>query len=526
MIKFVQHLNYDKNNYAQIFFWGAVFVFTLIHIIIYVLMPYTCDDYWYMIPLREYCMGIDSTFPSEALWECWLDHYQNDNIRLSNIVFTFTLLLPKIIPSILSGLFVGVMLWQSAKLVGISWRNPLLFVLLLFGVSFLLPWYEQMFTQCFALNYVWATVLTLALALVFWNKHTKNISISILLGVIVGAWHEGFSVPLLVGFITYLALNRREINRQRIAIICAMIVGLLWLISAPGLQANVGYKTNTLQLSVVLGKLIKYHVPLFILLLSVLVAATKKETRKQIIDPIFLSFVSICVTGVLLNIITNVGARTGWMGYLFGIIATLYLCKNFKEQRYNYGKSILKRILIIIISLFLLIHYIVVVYYAVKVKNEVEYVLEQYEKSPDGLVFADVTYDYQALPLVWKKPYFEIFTYDLVMYWKDKYYNDCAKQMRVIPTCLHNADKEIGEKVKGDNPFFIYHGFLYAPIDSSGNYEKMSYYEIDFGCTKKVLKCSNFAFTSTNGENFYFSFPQRATVHRWIGEIEEMNRCE
>lgn len=523
MVKLLQYFNGVKNNSAQSFFGVVLFLFTLAHIIIYVIMPYTCDDYWYMTPLADYYKGVDTSFPGTALWDCWSDHYANDNIRLANIVFTFTLLMPKFIPSILSGLFVGVMLWQSARLIGVSWRNPLMFMLLVFGISFMLPWYEEMLTQCFALNYVWSTALTLMLAMRFWSNKKQNIYLSLLLGFIVGVWHEGFSVPLLAGFATYLALNRGEINRQRIAMICAMVIGLLWLLSAPGLQANVGYKTKALQLSTVISKLLLYHAPLLILLLSISIAAIRKNTRKLIFDPRFVSFVAICVVGAALNVITNVGVRTGWMGYLFGIIATLYLWKNMKELRYDYCKSILKRILTIVISLFLLIHYVVVVYYTVKVKDEFECVIEKYHESTDGLVFADVTYDYQASPLAWKKPYFESFTYDWVMYWKDMYFNDGAKQMRVIPTCLENTEGLRSQKVKGDNPFYIYNGYLYAPMPECGFVEKDLFFEFDFGLTKKVLRCSNFKYTTSQGGEYYFSFPQRATVHRWFGEIREIN---
>ena len=78
---------------SQWFFWGTIALFTIAHVLIYALMPYSCDDYWYMTPLRDYCMGIDTSFPAEELWKCWTAHYQYDNIRLANVVFTFTLLI-------------------------------------------------------------------------------------------------------------------------------------------------------------------------------------------------------------------------------------------------------------------------------------------------------------------------------------------------------------------------------------------------------------------------------------------------
>ena len=78
---------------SQWFFVGIVAMITIAHVLIYSFMPYTCDDYWYMTPFRDYFMGSDSSFPAESLWHCWSDHYQTDNIRLANIVFSFFLLL-------------------------------------------------------------------------------------------------------------------------------------------------------------------------------------------------------------------------------------------------------------------------------------------------------------------------------------------------------------------------------------------------------------------------------------------------
>ena len=98
--------------------------------------------------------------------------------------------------------------------------------------------------------------------------------------------------------------------------------------------------------------------------------------------------------------------------------------------------------------------------------------------------------------------------------------------MQVVPTCLREAESLRSTKVKGDNPFSIYNGFLYAPLAEDDNIEKISYYEIDFGLTKKVINCSNFIFTTPSGNKYYFSFPQRATVHLWMGQIMEMNRVE
>ena len=512
---------------SQWLYWGIVAMITISHVLIYLFMPYSCDDYWYMTSLRDYCMGIDTSFPAEGLWACWCDHFRTDNIRLANIIFTFFLLIPKMIPSVISGLFVGVMLWLAAKVSGINSRNPLLMAVMALMLSFLLPWYEQMFTLCFAFNYIWASVLMLMLAYIFFCKETlPAVAWSFILGLIAGAWHEGFSVPLLCGFTVYAILCRRIINRRHIAMMLGLVVGILWLANAPGLQMNVGYKTTSLELAVILHKLVLYHVPLLLLIGTVIIALITRNTRKLIIDPQFVALASICMVGVMLNLMINVGVRTGWVGYLFGIIATIYLWKKMKTAKYGQTKAVVKHILAIAVSSFLLVHYVVVTYYAIKINSEFENVLEKYHGSPDGVVFADVTYDYQALPLAWKKPYFESFTYDWVTYWVDKYYYDCRKQLKVIPTCLFDAENLDAIKVKGDNPFMMYGGFLYAPIGIDEPVDKVDFYEIDFGHSKKKLFCSNFIFATKSGNRYYFSFPQRATVHRWIGDIEAINKVK
>ncbi len=508
---------------TQWFYWGTIAAFGLVHAIIYSFFPYSCDDYWYMMPIADYCKGIDTSFPANELWDLWIDHYKTDNIRFANVVFSLFLLVPKAIPSILSGLFVGAMLWQSSLLAGISQRNPLLLTLLATMITFMLPWYEEMFTLCFAFNYVWASALAMMVALMFWSGDKRHgVIISGIAGLLLGTWHEGFAVPLLVGFSAYIVLNRREINSSRVAIMAGMIIGLLWLASAPGLQQNLGYKTTKVTIEMALGKLALYHFPFWILAITLIIAATKKHSRQLLKDPLLLSFTAICATGMALNLSTDVGVRTGWTGYMFGIIANVYLWHKIKPAVYNNTKSTIKKILIAALAALLATHYAVVIYYSIKIRIENDFVLEEYKKSVDGTVFADVTYDYQASPIAWKKPYFEIFSYTWVTYWIDQYHGYAGKRLKVIPTCLRDADVIKGEKVSGDNPFWEYNGYLYSPADAAISYGDI--YEIDFGPTKKRIELTPFPFKTSSGANYHFVFPQRATVHLWFGEIKSINR--
>lgn len=507
----------------QWFYWGSIVAVTLAHVLIYVVFPYSCDDYWYMSSIADYCKGIDRSFPAGDLWACWVDHYSNDNIRLSNIMFTLSLLLPKFVPSVLSGLLVGAMVWQSGKLAGITWRNPLLLTIMIVLIMFLLPWYEEMLTQCFAFNYIWASALVLMMSLLFWRDDRQlSVVVSLLLGVVVGAWHEGFAAPLLLGFMVYCVMSRHSITKSRVAMMAGLFLGLLWLASAPGLQVNVGYKTAQLTFGAVTSKLL-YHLPMLLMIVSVVVVMMRRATRGILRNPMLVAIMVIGISGSALNFITNIGVRTGWVGYLYCIIATINIWHTIKGGKYVAIRSAAKKVAVVMLSAFLLSHYILVVYYAYKISGENDYVLEQYQKSSDGVVFADVTYDYEASPLAWKKPYFEIFTYTWVTYWIDRYYEQ-GKRLRVIPCCLQNASMLGGNKVPGDNPFRVYDGHLYATIRDGDRCNEEDYYDVDFGITKKRLKFSNFSFVDSNGGSYYFAFPQRAALHLWIGEIKSINK--
>lgn len=101
------------------------------------------------------------------------------------------------------------------------------------------------------------------------------------------------------------------------------------------------------------------------------------------------------------------------------------------------------------------------------------------------------------------------------------YYDNLDKTLRVVPTCLKNADRLNAIKVKG----MIYDGFLFAPV-SGDSIVGDRFYEVKIGGITKNLVCSNFPFTTTGGKEYYFAFPQRGIFQLWFGDIEEINQLQ
>lgn len=201
-------------------------------------------------------------------------------------------------------------------------------------------------------------------------------------------------------FCCVFILNRKEISISRVAMAVGLFIGLIWLATSPGVWKR--YETSAyIDVFIILKKFVQYHIPLLILLVTMFLIAIDKKKRAMLADVRMIVYVLICLIGVLISLCINIGPRTGWCGCLFSIITTIYLWRKL-EIKFSKTRVLLGRVFTFLITMFLLSHYVVVVHYAIKVRTETEHVLKLYKKSYDGLVFADVTYNYQTSPLAWK----------------------------------------------------------------------------------------------------------------------------
>ncbi|MDE6311383.1 MAG: hypothetical protein K2L96_06150 [Muribaculaceae bacterium] len=203
----------------------------------YLIMPYFSDDFWYMEPLRSFIEGETSTPDFGAIYDSISYHYLNDNARLSNTVFTFLICIPRQILALISTLLTGAALVALMRLARVSLRRwqAVVWLCALFATT--LPWYDCMFSLCFQFNYVWGLACMLAALVLFLSDRARSCRAMLpafLLGVIIGGWHEGFSVPALCACMALAILwPRRYLSASRIALMAGLCVGILWLVTAP-----------------------------------------------------------------------------------------------------------------------------------------------------------------------------------------------------------------------------------------------------------------------------------------------------
>ena len=119
-------------------------------------------------------------------------------------------------------------------------------ILLLFAIFFfcwfLFPdQYVTMFMISGSLNYVWATVLVLGYILLF-TKHivsdpqhsvVKNI-LFFCTSLLTGAFVELYSVPVFPALIVWMLVNRLKFNKTVIISLLGFLLGLLFVVLAPG----------------------------------------------------------------------------------------------------------------------------------------------------------------------------------------------------------------------------------------------------------------------------------------------------
>lgn len=219
-----------KNIGSDLILWLTACAFAFI----FFTMPCIADDLWYMSKIHDFKMGSAPWPGFSPLWETISWHYSNDNARLSNILYVLLMSLPPVVISLISSLVCAWVLFALRKFCGRSIRGIMGAVVVAALFSIMLPWDDGVFIRNFQLNYVWGLGLSVACVQIFLSPERKSFFLSVVLGFACGAWHEGFSVPLIVGFIVMAGLRTKKyVSPWNIALVISMLVGVVWLVTAP-----------------------------------------------------------------------------------------------------------------------------------------------------------------------------------------------------------------------------------------------------------------------------------------------------
>ncbi|MGM9816144.1 MAG: hypothetical protein ACI304_03695 [Lepagella sp.] len=414
-------------------------------------------------------------FPIDEYVETIKNRYEGNNIRLANITAIFFLILPRWIGPLITLLLIFLIVRESFRMADLDPdSSPLMPIYL--GLFTILIWNGDALNEFdFQVNYLWGVFVAVMLLRCL-RSQKRGIASSIILGVVMGWWHEGLALPILVGLVTMCIVFRECRQKKYYAAIVAMAIGFGFQVMSPGTQERIngGFVSLSYMFSIETVKMIIRETVFFwIALLLALIAAIRVGWRRVFCDRLVLfllvsSFVSLCVLCR-----TFVFSRSGfWMYYAIGVmIIRLFaiISPNF-SSRYNCKN------LAVGIPLLLLIytHWGYVSYYSVRINKIVNEQLALWFEHPGETRFADVI-PLQEMPLMCGN--FQLTRYCLMPYFdfiKLYYAPDIEKRygksvtgydemMSLIPERLRDVTVDSGRAMPGGSPIREYKGLLFMP---------------------------------------------------------------
>ena len=507
-------------------FWLAVFVVGLG--VFMVSMPKYYDDLWYMYDLRVWyaSQGITDVtaggdvirygVPWDAIKTTWDLHYYYDNARIANIVAVPLLLFPKWVGSLFALAMWCVAMWASFRIAGVDIRKSALVPVAVFLWSFGIVWQQHMGSMVYQMNYVVSTGLALWLIWesLFRGAGGRKLLEVFLVGVLTGSWHEGFSVPVIVGFVVLMIVYKKYRNKSVAIATAGLMIGLLWIVISPSFAARTGqfgvFDIHAHTASGLLKAFLTH--PLFLIYTGfVLFCAIHKGHGVMRHNALILLVMSIGITAIMMQWLTTGVQRVGWMADVMSAIGILAMLReNFGGFRNEYNaKNVFVAIaLMILVSL----HWISVGEINIKLARQYAQVTEKYVKERSKEIFVDFT-TFEDLPLI------NLMTSDcrifLMAYQTgpfEAFYNARGElpPLNVIPSQLEYVTSESGREMEGNSGWRNIGNHYFARVESKEE-PKNRIATVDFGCFSKsdiVFSCRYFT-SRKDGERYVYFYPDR-----------------
>lgn len=482
--------------------------------------PKHSDDYWYMLPLKSWFESQGIVWPEEGgnvfragvpfreMFSVWSEHYMIDNIRLGNVLSVFLLMFPKWVGSGLMVMCWIYCMFGTFSLAGLNWRKSRYIWLALVMWGFLMPWSDHMSSLVYQMNYIAPTALCVFFLKMLLSR-TNNTVVMFFLGLIIGLWHEGFAVPLVVGVTGLMFLDSNRRNREYYAGISGICIGLACILTSPGVLKNINAisdKNEGIGIIIILKTLLStlpYWVMVAILSWSILV-----KRKKYLIKDRFL--IVALVSGfvpVLFMIILRTEPRVVWWTQFVSIAGLLKLVNVL--DKWQFITSGFVDIIAFVLVILLFIRLIVADYSVVKLKLNMGYAISEYHDKPRNSIFVNVD-DVRTVPLInigMINP--GMYTYDMEAVRSYYLYgNKPARSFMMIPERLRSVDENSGHEVPGEPGYRIIDGYLFNVLDDSESDYRNGWLIIDYGKGPRKIQFVSMQFRPKGAnKDFRYVYP-------------------
>lgn len=482
---------------------------------VYSIYPFIVDDILYAAPRLDF-----------------MEKYRI-NFRIANIATMLLLQMPRWLYGIVSATVLMLTLLQMMRIARIPSSHPTWGAAMITCYIILFPWHEYMFVTAYMLNYSVSSLLFLILTYLFFRANGRLTVTALIIPLLYGAWHEGFSTPAFCGFSLLLLLNIKKTRIQQWIIWALLIPGLLFLFSSSPFQTRLGGHGGLEfpDLSLIFNITFPRKHPLAFIYITALIicliiphwryrCAFSKSSEHWF-------FITATVVSLIIQCKHHLALRPGWTAELCSLCGTFLLLRAIGKDWRPLRISV---VVAWLFTGFIALHIIVLDIGAWKFTKITKNIYNDFMNSDNGVIFADGISEYDQ-PLLSLKRYnpnafFNVWTYEC---FKDGWYPE-RPLLTVVPTALKNVTDNNGRKLPGNNPFYITQGHLWTPVKDDVSLNKFGipdtstgFWTTNFGTYSKVVEYEYIYFRGKDGKLYLHAHPKRVYSDLLNGAICEMN---
>lgn len=492
--------------------------------IFFIAMPLYMDDFWFMMNLKPWLEGVPGVSAWDAVVETWSDRLASDNSRLANIFFVPFLLLPKWVGAAVAAIMFGVVVVWSLRICGVDVSRSPLTAIALFLWSFCLPWYDTMGAMNYQFNYFYALFFaTLALKIFLSGGHA-NRWLLLIAGFLVGAWHEGFSAPLIGSFVILLIFYPAYRTTGNKFLLAGLFAGMIWLVSWPcawNRTANV-LAENNYGFSHFLY-IAALHPAVFLAALCSLIALSRHRWRSIFKEPVMVLLLLNIAASFTIHFFTLRSPRSGFWAENCAVLTVVHLLARLFPA---FARAYNPRRLVFLVPLILVVlaHWLLVDVYSVRIRRSFDSAVQEWKQSSRPYVFAEVLDEHSSPLICMMSPDFTTLLAPVSLSFADFYLNTGdGRQFVPVPRELRDFTPAETEAIPSDTlDIRLYKDRLVMPTTRTRRGEFLA--DVDFGYTvRHNVRMIYYPFVSeADSMTYAFVYPWRSVIDMRLGEIKSV----
>lgn len=438
--------------------------------------PLVNEDIAFQNIYKSYNHG-EMSFSLTALFDSAREIRLNDNGRLANFIApVMSGLFPHLLFSVLTGCIVAFIFLLINVIARIP-RTARGFACLAVCVAslILLPWRDWIIINDYALNYLYSSALILSFIYVLELSVRTRLNNffylpgAILLAIIAGWFHEGFSVPICGALFFYTIYKKFKLPwTWWIPTLCFGLAALFSALS-PGIIERASTEYGGYSMSEQL-RVIVTALPAVVLMVILTLFSLRLKWMETIAcfknQSFFVLFVAALLSAVMCLSVHS-AARASWPAELYAMTCDIWLCRILFSKLQPRRFSRLSRPLFIILYLGFIAFFVNLLVWQYKFLELHNEICDKIEDSRSGTVYHDFDFrdvaaaDLQTLRMATNRQWVSPIMYRVL---NDRDFNS-SKQIAVVPAALSDYDPDSVRNIAGNARVALYNDVLIADPD-------------------------------------------------------------